>query len=109
MAKQDSNESWSTDDSESSSDDQISMSLSNYSSRNSDTTTTSDDFIHDVLHDHEHDHNRHDQNTVDHFGHLYCLYNETSSPHDRLPLTEKVYVKYYAFLIYSLDHLSLIN
>ncbi|XP_048333984.2 uncharacterized protein LOC107421979 isoform X2 [Ziziphus jujuba] len=95
LAKQESSESWSTDDSESSSDDQISVSLSNYSSRNSDITSTSDDFIHDRLHDHEHehdhhDHHNHDRNTVDHFGHLYCQYNETSSPHDRLPLTEKI-------------------
>ncbi|KAH7521301.1 hypothetical protein FEM48_Zijuj07G0018400 [Ziziphus jujuba var. spinosa] len=95
VPSKESSESWSTDDSESSSDDQISVSLSNYSSRNSDITSTSDDFIHDRLHDHEHehdhhDHHNHDRNTVDHFGHLYCQYNETSSPHDRLPLTEKI-------------------
>ena len=84
MAKQES-ESWS-DDSES---DEISMSMSNFSSRNSDVT--SDDFMDHHDHDHDHDHDHH---TVDHFGHLYCQYNETSSPHDRIPLTEKVHFNF---------------
>ncbi|POO04167.1 hypothetical protein TorRG33x02_004710 [Trema orientale] len=67
--------SWS-DESES---DELSMSLSNNSSKSSDITSDDSTTDHEAT-----------CQTVDRFAELYCQYNETYSPYDRIPLTEKL-------------------
>ncbi|GAV62370.1 DUF789 domain-containing protein [Cephalotus follicularis] len=68
-------DSWS-DDSES---DRVSKSLSSNSSRTSDAA--SDDSIANQIGLVQ---------TSERFGHLYCQYNETTCPYDRVPLTQKI-------------------
>ena len=64
----------SSDESE---NDEMSISLSNISSKSSDNT--SDESDHDAS-----------CQASDPFGELYFQYNETMSPYDRIPLSEKV-------------------
>ncbi|XP_062103984.1 uncharacterized protein LOC133815121 [Humulus lupulus] len=66
---------WS-DESES---DELSQSLSNNSSKSSDNSSDGSNTDHEVS-----------SQTVDCFGDLYFQFNETSSPYDRIPLTEKI-------------------
>ena len=68
------------------------MSLSNNSSKNSDITSDDSTTDHEGLYQ-----------AVDRFGDLYCQYNETSSPYDRIPLTEKVEFNQiiFCFLLFS--------
>lgn len=65
----------SSDESE---NDELSISFSNSSSKSSDITWD------------ETGETDHDSQESDPFGDLYCQYNETISPYDRIPLTEKV-------------------
>uniref|UniRef100_A0A803Q5N1 Uncharacterized protein n=1 Tax=Cannabis sativa TaxID=3483 RepID=A0A803Q5N1_CANSA len=68
--------SWSD---ESENDELLSQSLSNNSSKSSDNTSDGSNTDHEVS-----------SQQVDRFGDLYFQFNETSSPYDRVPLTEKI-------------------